>query len=94
MALTKTVEEDQINVVGEYKKICIRTATVIKEDGAELSRSFHRKTINPGILDDSANLVDTDVSSESAEVRGIVSTVWTQEVKDAWKAYLIANKSG
>ena len=92
MALTKTIEEDQINVVGEYKKICIRTATVIKEDGKELSRTFHRKTINPGTLDGSDNLVDTDVSGESAEVRGIASTVWTTDVKTAWKNYLVSIK--
>ena len=92
MALTKTTEEDKIEVVGEYKYIQIRTATVVKEDGKELSRSFHRKSLNPGKLDASDNWVDTDVSAESDEVKGIASTVWTQSVKDAFKAKLIAEK--
>ena len=92
MALTKTTEEDKIEVVGQYRLIQIREATVIKEDGKEISRTFHRDTINPGTLDASDNLVDTDTSSRSAEVRGIASSVWTQAVKDAWKANLIANK--
>jgi len=92
MALTKTTIEDKIEVVGDYKHIQIRTATVIKEDGTELNRSFHRKSITPGTLDGSNNLVDTNVSSESAEVKGIAAAVWTQAVKDAWKAQLIADK--
>jgi hypothetical protein len=92
MALTKTTEEDKIEVVSEYKYIQIRTATVIKEDGKELSRSYQRKTLNPGRLDASDNWVDTDVSSESTEVKGIANTVWTQSVKDAFKAKLIAEK--
>ena len=92
MALTKTTEEDKIEVVGEYKYIQIRTATVVKEDGTELSRSYHRRSLNPGRLDASDNWVDTDVSAESDEVKGIASTVWTQSVKDAFKAKLIAEK--
>ena len=92
MALTKTTEEDKIEVVGPYKAVQVRTATVIKEDGNEISRSFHRKVLHPGTLDSSNNLVDTDVSAESAEVKGITSSVWTQAVKDAWKAKLIADK--
>ena len=92
MALTKTTIEDKIEVVGDYKHIQIRTATVIKEDGVELSRSFHRKVLNPGTLDGSNNLVDTNVSAESAEVKGITSSVWPSTVKDAWKAKLIADK--
>ena len=92
MALTKTTEEDKIEVVGQYKAVQIRTATVIKEDGEEISRSFHRRVLHPGTLDSSDNLVDTNVSAESDDVKGIVSTVWTQSVKDAWKAKLIADK--
>ena len=92
MALTKTLEEDKIEVISEYKNIHVRTATVIKEDGAELSRSFNRKVLNPGRLDASDNWVDTDVSAESDEVKGIASTVWTQSVKDAFKAKLISEK--
>ncbi len=92
MALTKTLEEDKIEVISEYKIIHIRTATVIKEDGVELSRSFHRKALNPGKLDASDNWVDTDTTGESAEVRGIANTVWTTSVKNAFKAKLIAEK--
>ena len=92
MALTKTLIEDKIEVVGDYKHIQIRTATVIKEDGVELSRSFHRKVLDPGTLDGSDNLVDTNISSESDEVKGIATSVWTTSVKNAWKAKLIADK--
>lgn len=92
MALTKSIEEDKIEVVGQYKAVQVRTATVIKEDGKELSRSFSRKVLHPGTLDSSDNLVDTNISAESAEVKGIANTVWTQSVKDAWKAKLIADK--
>ena len=92
MALTKTIEEDKIEVVGLYKFVQVRTATVIKEDGNDISRSFHRKVLDPGGLDASDNFVDRDLSSESAEVKGICAAVWTQAVKDAWKAKLIAEK--
>ena len=92
MALTKTIEEDKIEVVGQFKAIQIRTATVIKEDGTELNRSFHRKVLFPGRIDASDNWIDTDISSESTEVKGIANTVWSQSVKDAYKANLIANK--
>ena len=93
MALAKSTEDDKIEVVGQYKLIQIRTATVIKEDGVEISRTFSRKTLDPGTLDGSDNLVNTDVSGESAEVRGICNAVWTTSVKNAWKAKLIADKS-
>ena len=94
MALTKTTEEDKIEVVGPHKHVQVRTATVIKEDGTELTRSFHRKVLDPGTLDGSDNLVATNISAESAEVQGICNAVWTSTVKDAWKAKLIADKSG
>ncbi len=92
MALTKEIVEDKIEVVGDFKKIQIRTASVIKEDGKEISRSFHRKVINPGTLDGSDNLVDTDTSGESAEVKSIAAAVWTDSVKTAWKNNLISLK--
>ena len=93
MAITKTLEEDKIEIVGEFKQINVRTATIIKEDGTELNRSFHRKVIHSGYvdMDVSGNCVDTDISSESTEVKAIAAAVWTQSVKDAWKAHLIAN---
>ena len=92
MALTKTTEEDKIEVVGLYKFVQVRTATVIKEDGNEISRSFHRKVLDPGGLDASDNLVDTNISGESAEVQGICNAVWTTSVKNAYKAHLISKK--
>ena len=89
MAITKEIIEDKIEVVGDYKTIQVRTATVIKEDGVELSRSFHRHTLDCVSSvkndDDSWTHTDTDVSGESSEVQGIASTVWTTEVKNAKK---------
>ena len=93
MALTKTVEEDKIEIVGQYKIIQIREATVIKEDGTEISRNFHRDSITPGTLDASDNLVDTNISSRSTEVQAVCNAVWTTSVKNAWKAKLISDKS-
>ena len=92
MALTKEIVEDKIEVVGDFKKIQIRTASVIKDDGKEITRSFHRKVINPGTLDGSDNLVNTDTSKESAEVKAIAAAVWTDSVKTAWKNNLISLK--
>ena len=93
MALTKTIQEDKIEIVGEFKAIQIRTATIIKDDGEEISRSYHRKALECGTLDASDNLVDTDISSESTEVKAIAGVVWTTTVKNAWKSHLIANKN-
>ncbi len=93
MALTKTTEEDRLEIVGTYKLVQIRQATIIKEDGKELSRTFHRRVLNPGKLDSSNNLVDTDISGESSEVQSVCNAVWTTTVKDAWKDKLIADES-
>ena len=94
MAITKTIIDDKIEIVTEFKHLQIRTATIIKEDGVELSRSFSRRTLQCGSLDDTlTNFVDTDISSESAEIQAICNAVWTSTVKDAWKAKLIADKS-
>jgi hypothetical protein len=91
MALTKTIENDKIEVVKKWN-IQVRTATVIKEDGTQLSRSFHRKVLVPGTLDASDNLVDTDISGEDADVQAICNAAWTTQVKADYKAFLIANK--
>jgi hypothetical protein len=79
MALSESIEYDKIEVVGQYKHVQVRKATIIKKDGVELTRSFHRYVLTP----------DTDLSqrSEPNEVVAICNAVWTQEVKDAWKAY-------
>ena len=92
MALTKTKENDKIEVVSRWN-IQVRTATGIKEDGTELSRSFQRKVLTPGTLDASDNLVDTDLSGEDADVKAIAEAAWTTQVKADYKAFLIANKN-
>jgi|TARA_A100001388_G_scaffold256518_1_gene221711 hypothetical protein len=83
MALSESIEYDKIEVIGQYKHVQVRKATVIKKDGKELTRSFERYVLHP----------DTDLSSRSEpnEVTAICNAVWTQEVKDAWKAYLESN---
>ena len=91
MALTETQENDKIEVVNKWN-IQVRTATVIKKDGVELTRSFHRKVLTPGTLDASDNLVDTDISGEDADVQAIANAAWTTQVKADYKAFLIANK--
>ena len=87
MTITKELIEDKIEVVGEYKIIQVRTSTVIKEDGVELSRSYHRHSLecvnSVKNDDDTWTHTDTDVSGESTEVQGIASTVWTDAVKTA-----------
>ena len=99
MALTETIEYDKIEVVGQYKAVQVRKATVIKKDGTELTRSFERFVLQPGTLDDSDNLVDNPLDKEpdgitniADEVKVICNAVWTSTVKDAWKAKLIADK--
>lgn len=90
MALTKETKEDKIEIVGDYKTIQIRTATIIKEDGVEINRSFHRRTLDciasEKNEDNSWTHTDTDVSGESTEVQGIATAVWTTTVKNAKKA--------
>ena len=89
MAITKELIEDKIEIVGDYKTVQVRTATVIKEDGVELTRSFHRHSLDCVSSvqndDDSWTHTDTDVSGESTEVQGIATAVWTATVKAAKK---------
>ena len=92
MALAESIEYDKIEVVGLYKHVQVRKATVIKKDDVELTRSFERYSLNLGTLDASDNLVDTNISGEPAEVSAICNAVWTSDVKAAWKAKLIADK--
>ena len=100
MALTETIEYDKIEVVGKYKNIQVRKATVIKKDEKEITRSFERYTLSIGTLDDSNNLIDNPLSKEPDgvtdipdEVKAICNAAWTSTIKDAWKAKLIADKS-
>ena len=78
MALTEETLQDKIEIVGEYKMVQVRTATVIKRDGTEISRSFHRHVVAP----------DADITGESTEVQAICTTVHTQAIKDAYAAHL------
>ena len=92
MALAESIEYDKIEVV-RNSSVQVRKATVIKKDGVELTRAFERYVLHPGTLDASNNLVDTDLSGQPAEVSAICNAVWTSDVKAAYKAELIANKS-
>ena len=92
MALTESTEYDKIEVVGTYKAVQVRKTTVIKKDGKELTRAFERYVLDAGTLDGNDALVDTDISAEPAEVQAICTAVWTDAVKAAWKAKLIADK--
>ena len=94
MALSETIEYDKIEVVGQYKAVQVRKATVIKKDDVELTRAFERYVLQAGTLDGNDALVDTDISAEPAEVQAVCNAVWTTDVKAAWKAKLIADKSG
>ena len=78
MAITKETVQDKIEIVGDFKHIQVRTATVIKEDGKEISRSFHRHVVSPN--DDSTN--------ESADVKAMVKQFHTDAVKKAYKAHI------
>jgi len=93
MALTESIEYDKIEVVGNYKYVQVRKATVIKKDDVEIARSFNRYSLSAGTLDGSDNLVDSDISSQPAEIQSICNAVWTTDVKSAYKAFLIANKA-
>ena len=100
MALTESIEYDKIEVVGQYKAVQVRKATVIKKDGTEITRTFNRFVLTPGTLDASNNLVDNPLDKEpdgttaiADEVKAVATAVWTTSVKDAWKAKLIADES-
>tara|TARA_X000001388_G_scaffold54072_1_gene39672 strand:+ start:569 stop:877 length:309 start_codon:yes stop_codon:yes gene_type:complete len=100
MALTESIEYDKIEVVGIYKAVQVRKATVIKKDGTELTRSFERFVLDSGTLDESDNFVDNPLDKEpdgttaiSDEIKSVCNAVWTTDVKALWKAKLIADKS-
>jgi len=82
--LTEETVQDKIEIVGEFKHVQIRTATVIKRDGVEISRSFSRHVVAP----------DADISGESAEVQAICNAVHTDEIKAAYAAHLAAQAEG
>ena len=99
MALSESLEYDKIEVVGQYKSVQVRKATVIKKDDVELTRTYQRYVLSPGELDASDNLVDNPLSKEPDgttdipdEVKAICTAAWTTTIKNAWKANLIATK--
>ena len=97
MALTESKENDKIEVVNKWN-IQVRCATIIKKDGVELTRTFHRKILTPGELKggdgaDKDTLVETDLSKEDADVKSIAEAAWTSQVKTDYTAFLVANKS-
>ena len=100
MALEEVIEYDKIEVVGQYKTVQVRKASVIKKDGTELARSFSRYVLDPGTLDGDDNLVDNPLLKEPDgttdipdEVKAICIAAWTPVVKVAWKTKLVSDKS-
>ena len=77
MALNESIEYDKIEVVGQYKHVQVRKATVIKKDGTELTRAFERYVLYP----------DSDISAEPTEITAICNAVWTDAVKESWKTF-------
>jgi hypothetical protein len=91
MALTEETVEDKIEIVGDYKAVQVRTATVIKRDGTEISRSFHRHVLHPRTKTGDT-WGDTDISGESTEVQGICNAVWTDAIKTAYETFVDAQE--
>jgi len=97
MALTKAIITDKTEIVGEYKAVQCREATVISENGTEISRSFTRHVLHPsscvadvdsdGVADGTFTHTDTDISGEPAETQAVCAAVWTDAVKAAWKTH-------
>tara|TARA_R110002020_G_scaffold119962_1_gene273464 strand:+ start:427 stop:681 length:255 start_codon:yes stop_codon:yes gene_type:complete len=77
MAITKEILIGQMEIVGEFKSVQVRTDTVVKEDGLELSRSYHRHVLHP----------DADITSETTEVQGVCNAVWTDQVKTDYATF-------
>ena len=81
MALAESIEYDKIEIIGQYKTVQVRKATVITKDGKELTRSFERYVLHP----------DSDISGEPTEVQSICNVVWTDAIKTAWTEYQKTN---
>jgi len=78
MALSEETEQDKIEIIKPFNHIQIRTATIIKKDGVEISRSFHRHVVAP----------DADVSGESDDVKALATQFHTDAIKTAYAAHL------
>ena len=88
MALTKEIKQDKIEIVTDYKHIQIREQTTVKEDDAVISRAYtNGYVLTCGKIDASDNFIDTDLSSESDEVKSLANILWTDDVKAAWKTF-------
>ena len=90
MALTERNENDKIEVVGQYKAVQVRRATIIERDGVELTRSFHRHVLHPGtVAEGTSTLTDTDISGEDADVQAICNAAWTDAIKESYRIKLV-----
>jgi len=83
MAITKELKVDKVEIVGDFKYVQCRQATVIIEDGVELTRSFHRHVLHP----------DSDISGEPQEVKDICNAVWTDAIKADYQAFKEAQEA-
>ena len=81
MALSEETEQDKIEIIKPFNMLQIRTATIIKRDGVEISRSFHRHVVAP----------DADTSGESDDVKALAAQFHTDEIKTAYAAHLSAS---
>ena len=82
MPLTKENKIEKIEIVGVYKAIQVKTATIVKEDGETISVSYDRKVLHP----------DSDMTNEDQEVKDVSNVVWTDEIKTAWSDYQASSK--
>ena len=81
MAITKELIVDRIEVV-ENGCVQVRTKTSIKEDGKEISSTFHRHVVAPG----------DDYSAESERVKAICAATHDEWTVAEYKASQEANK--
>ena len=93
MAIIKETKLGSVAVVTDYKHIEVKMLNLIKEDGVVISSIPHRHVLHCGRVDIDENFIDTDISGEHVEVQAICNTVWTQEIKDKWKARTIEEKA-
>ena len=91
MAFTKEVRIDRLEIATDYKLVHCREATIVKEDGVEISRSFKRHVLEPSSCvkneDGTFTHTDTDISGEPQETQDICNAVWTDAVKAAYKTF-------